>query len=171
MNELNWNVLQRWGDAPVHSIAASLFLPKDRIHFFDNIGYSHDSFAHCPIGEDTWNAGRCGCDQEKSFGIFLEPHLQALISLHVTPLSRLHLLVLQEKMGRHHRSSVNRAEIKWTLDRVWLPCCPAGQASASGRVDRICMYTYCFRLLDFQLFRISFRRPISKLTAWVVTLA
>jgi hypothetical protein len=30
---------ERWGDAPVHSIAAALFLPKDRIHIFDEIGY------------------------------------------------------------------------------------------------------------------------------------
>jgi len=32
---------ERWGDAPVHSIAASLFLPKDQIHFFNDIGYFH----------------------------------------------------------------------------------------------------------------------------------
>lgn len=30
---------ERWGDAPVHSIAASLFLPKDQIHFFDDIAF------------------------------------------------------------------------------------------------------------------------------------
>lgn len=29
---------ERWGDAPVHSIAASLLLDKDDIHFFDEIG-------------------------------------------------------------------------------------------------------------------------------------
>lgn len=29
---------ERWGDAPVHSIAANLFLNKDEIHFFDDIG-------------------------------------------------------------------------------------------------------------------------------------
>jgi alpha 1,2-mannosyltransferase len=30
---------ERWGDAPVHSIAAALFLPKEKIHLFDEIGY------------------------------------------------------------------------------------------------------------------------------------
>ncbi|KAF7359002.1 Glycosyltransferase family 15 protein [Mycena sanguinolenta] len=30
--------LQRWGDAPVHSMAVSLFLPKSKIHFFNEIG-------------------------------------------------------------------------------------------------------------------------------------
>jgi alpha 1,2-mannosyltransferase len=29
---------ERWGDAPVHSIGASLLLPKDQIHFFNDIG-------------------------------------------------------------------------------------------------------------------------------------
>jgi len=32
---------ERWGDAPVHSIAASLFLPKRDIHFFNDLGYYH----------------------------------------------------------------------------------------------------------------------------------
>jgi len=35
---------ERWGDAPVHSIAAALFLPKDQIHFFQDIGYRHEPF-------------------------------------------------------------------------------------------------------------------------------
>lgn len=32
--------LQRWGDAPVHSIGAALFARKDQIHFFNDIGMS-----------------------------------------------------------------------------------------------------------------------------------
>lgn len=39
---------ERWGDAPVHSIAAALFLGKDKVHFFDDIGYEHPPFNHCP---------------------------------------------------------------------------------------------------------------------------
>ncbi|KAK4057254.1 hypothetical protein OIO90_001751 [Microbotryomycetes sp. JL221] len=47
---------ERWGDAPVHSIAASLFLSKDEIHWFGGagrqpgygIGYWHNPFGHCP---------------------------------------------------------------------------------------------------------------------------
>jgi alpha 1,2-mannosyltransferase len=37
---------ERWGDAPVHSIAAALFLPKDRIHFFEEIGYEVSSLRY-----------------------------------------------------------------------------------------------------------------------------
>ena len=32
---------ERWGDAPVHSLAIGMFLPKEKIHFFENIGYYH----------------------------------------------------------------------------------------------------------------------------------
>src|SRR5256885_10610595 len=32
---------ERWGDAPVHSIAAALMLKKNEIHFFNNIAYYH----------------------------------------------------------------------------------------------------------------------------------
>ncbi|KAF7794142.1 hypothetical protein EIP86_005273 [Pleurotus ostreatoroseus] len=58
---------ERWGDAPVHSIAASLFLPKDKIHFFDNIGYEHHPFMHCPRDSRTWEQERCGCAQQHNF--------------------------------------------------------------------------------------------------------
>ncbi|TDL23887.1 glycosyl transferase [Rickenella mellea] len=57
---------ERWGDAPVHSIAASLFLPKDQIHFFGDIGYRHYPFQHCPQG-DSWTRGKCECDVENNF--------------------------------------------------------------------------------------------------------
>ncbi|KAI5151172.1 alpha 1,2-mannosyltransferase [Enteropsectra breve] len=39
---------ERWGDAPVHSIALSLLLDRSEIHFFENIGYTHEPFTHCP---------------------------------------------------------------------------------------------------------------------------
>ncbi|KAJ6496691.1 glycosyltransferase family 15 protein [Mycena vitilis] len=57
---------ERWGDAPVHSIAASLFARPDQIHFFRDIGYRHESFQHCPSGSQ-WTAGRCACDPNDSF--------------------------------------------------------------------------------------------------------
>ncbi|KAF6747527.1 alpha-1,2-mannosyltransferase [Ephemerocybe angulata] len=58
---------ERWGDAPVHSIAAALFLPKDQIHFFDEIGYEHPPFTHCPKSGNNWKKGRCTCDPENNF--------------------------------------------------------------------------------------------------------
>ncbi|KAJ3514835.1 hypothetical protein NLJ89_g2142 [Agrocybe chaxingu] len=57
---------ERWGDAPVHSIAVSLFASRDQVHFFSDIGYRHDSFQHCPSGEE-WVKGRCACDPHDSF--------------------------------------------------------------------------------------------------------
>ncbi|KAF5362624.1 hypothetical protein D9758_009624 [Tetrapyrgos nigripes] len=58
---------ERWGDAPVHSIAAGLFLRKDQIHFFENIGYQHDAWSHCPLPDSVWEEGRCACNQGNSF--------------------------------------------------------------------------------------------------------
>ncbi|KAK7036774.1 hypothetical protein VNI00_011440 [Paramarasmius palmivorus] len=60
---------ERWGDAPVHSIAAGLFLRRDQIHFFEDIGYQHDDWSHCPLSDEIWNRGRCACDQSSSFGM------------------------------------------------------------------------------------------------------
>ncbi|KAL1917859.1 uncharacterized protein VTP21DRAFT_3693 [Calcarisporiella thermophila] len=56
---------ERWGDAPVHSIAASLFLKKEEIHFFNEIGYKHDPFMHCPTERDL-NL-KCSCNPSENF--------------------------------------------------------------------------------------------------------
>jgi hypothetical protein len=39
---------ERWGDAPVHSLAVGLFLRKDEVHFFDDVGYRHTENLRCP---------------------------------------------------------------------------------------------------------------------------
>ncbi|KAL7424052.1 hypothetical protein Q5752_001637 [Cryptotrichosporon argae] len=57
---------ERWGDAPVHSIAAALFARKDQIHFFQDIGYRHEPFQHCPQGE-AHTRGKCWCDPKNNF--------------------------------------------------------------------------------------------------------
>ncbi|KAI5960366.1 KTR4 [Candida pseudojiufengensis] len=38
---------ERWGDAPIHSIGVSLFADKSKIHWFRDLGYSHDPYYHC----------------------------------------------------------------------------------------------------------------------------
>lgn len=58
---------ERWGDAPVHSIAVSLFLNKDQLHYFDDIGYYHGPFTNCPTDEKIREKGRCSCDPNEDF--------------------------------------------------------------------------------------------------------
>lgn len=58
---------ERWGDAPVHSIAASLFLEKDQIHYFPDIGYFHNPFHNCPINEDFRLEHNCACNPKDDF--------------------------------------------------------------------------------------------------------
>jgi len=57
---------ERWGDAPVHSIGAALFARKDQIHFFNDIGYRHEPFQHCPQGP-LHRQGKCWCDENQNF--------------------------------------------------------------------------------------------------------
>ena len=38
----------RWGDAPIHGIAVSLFLEKNQTHHFKDIGYHHSSYTNDP---------------------------------------------------------------------------------------------------------------------------
>ncbi|RKF61305.1 putative mannosyltransferase KTR4 [Erysiphe neolycopersici] len=47
---------ERWGDAPVHSIAVGLFEDSSRVHWFRDIGYQHIPYFNCP------NSPKCkGC--------------------------------------------------------------------------------------------------------------
>ncbi|KAI0395482.1 glycolipid 2-alpha-mannosyltransferase-domain-containing protein [Xylariaceae sp. FL0594] len=39
---------ERFGDAPIHTLSVSLFLPKSRIWYFRDIGYAHGLCAQCP---------------------------------------------------------------------------------------------------------------------------
>ena len=59
---------ERWGDAPVHSIAATFFLPKSQIHFFHDIGYRHSPYIRCPQDEESHLSGRCSCERANNFG-------------------------------------------------------------------------------------------------------
>ncbi|KAK2806212.1 alpha-1,2-mannosyltransferase ktr1 [Emmonsiellopsis sp. PD_5] len=58
---------ERWGDAPVHSIAAALLLKKEEIHFFNEIAYRHVPFVHCPTGEQTRLDLKCHCNPSDNF--------------------------------------------------------------------------------------------------------
>lgn len=51
---------ERWGDAPIRSIAASLFLPKDKVYFFNDIGYFHSPYGHCPYNQGPLEL-ECDC--------------------------------------------------------------------------------------------------------------
>ena len=53
---------ERWGDAPVHSLAAALMLQPEQVHYFQDIGYGHQPFQHCPIDEGV--GCRCNCDKQ-----------------------------------------------------------------------------------------------------------
>ncbi|KAF2121557.1 nucleotide-diphospho-sugar transferase [Lophiotrema nucula] len=58
---------ERWGDAPVHSVAAGLMLKKDEIHFFNDIAYYHVPFTHCPTGEQYRLDHKCHCNPKENF--------------------------------------------------------------------------------------------------------
>ncbi|KAJ1779607.1 hypothetical protein LPJ77_001233 [Coemansia sp. RSA 2523] len=55
---------ERWGDAPVHAIAAALMLQKHEVHWFEDIGYYHNPWLNCPQGAAA--RLRCHCDPAKS---------------------------------------------------------------------------------------------------------
>ncbi|KAJ1660856.1 hypothetical protein IWQ61_000265 [Dispira simplex] len=55
---------ERWGDAPVHSLAVAMFLRKEEVHWFRDIGYVHTVSQNCP--SDPEMQKKCHCDPKKS---------------------------------------------------------------------------------------------------------
>lgn len=53
---------ERWGDAPIHSIAFSLMLDKEEIFLFQNISYEHTVAKSCPLNDAFRKKARCVCD-------------------------------------------------------------------------------------------------------------
>ena len=87
----------RWGDAPVHSIAASLFLSKNEIHFFDDIGYRHDSFMHCPMARELQK--KCHCDAQESFGKYIIQRIMPVVLI-ILLIYRSHIKFMLSAMGQ-----------------------------------------------------------------------
>ncbi|ODQ67815.1 glycosyl transferase [Nadsonia fulvescens var. elongata DSM 6958] len=56
---------ERWGDAPVRSLALSILADREQIHWFRDIGYTHDPYSNCP------NSDKCVCEA----GSFASPSL------------------------------------------------------------------------------------------------
>ncbi|KAG0677777.1 alpha-1,2-mannosyltransferase (Kre5) [Pichia californica] len=48
LEESNGFFTERWGDAPIHSLAIGMFLDLSEIHYFRDIGYKHSTLGHCP---------------------------------------------------------------------------------------------------------------------------
>lgn len=58
---------ERWGDAPVHTLAASYMLDKNEVHYFDNTGYYHVPHTQCPRDLDKRASLRCACQVANDF--------------------------------------------------------------------------------------------------------
>jgi hypothetical protein len=51
----------------VHSLAAALFLPVSKIHWFGDVGYRHNPWTHCPQDDLSHSSGRCLCPRDDNF--------------------------------------------------------------------------------------------------------
>ncbi|SCU99715.1 LAME_0G05028g1_1 [Lachancea meyersii CBS 8951] len=66
--------LERWGDAPVHSIAVALLLRQDEVIHFDELGYYHIPFGTCPTAHNIMLQQRCACDPGADSNIDIKAH-------------------------------------------------------------------------------------------------
>ncbi|KAI9733168.1 MAG: alpha-1,2-mannosyltransferase (Kre5) [Claussenomyces sp. TS43310] len=50
--------MERWGDAPIHSLAAGALLAPRDIHYFRDFGYRHTTIQHCPANAPARQTAR-----------------------------------------------------------------------------------------------------------------
>jgi hypothetical protein len=67
---------------------------------FDEVGYEHNPYSHCPQSEKAWERGRCSCDFNKRFGtsVFGQEGLEQTLTGR-----RLRELLVHAEMGCGHR--------------------------------------------------------------------
>lgn len=73
---------ERWGDAPVHTLAVLWLLNRDEIMWFGDIGYYHPPYMLCPQSSHIRIKNRCSCDPEEDFlsaYISCTPHALSLL--------------------------------------------------------------------------------------------
>lgn len=58
---------ERWGDAPIHSIAVSYLLNAKQIQYFDNTGYYHEKIGNCPADKNLYKELHCTCPKANDF--------------------------------------------------------------------------------------------------------
>lgn len=58
---------ERWGDAPIHTLAASFMLPAESLHFVANTGYMHNPNQDCPAEQEVRDMLHCDCNPNKDF--------------------------------------------------------------------------------------------------------
>ncbi|GMM37626.1 hypothetical protein DASC09_049510 [Saccharomycopsis crataegensis] len=58
---------ERWGDAPIHTMAAAFLLDKDQVHYVDNTGYYHSPNGQCPINAEIREKLECDCSPEYDY--------------------------------------------------------------------------------------------------------
>lgn len=51
---------ERWGDAPIHSLATGLLLNRTQVHYFEDFAYQHQAYMHCPKAESGLGCN-CAC--------------------------------------------------------------------------------------------------------------
>lgn len=57
---------ERWADPVIQSLAAALFLNRNQVHFWEDVGYRYRFlYNHCPSDRSIWE--RCSCRPEQSF--------------------------------------------------------------------------------------------------------
>ena len=76
--------LERWGDAPIHSLAAAMFLEPEQIHYFEDIGYKHPPFQHCPTGTGC----HCSCNQRDSVADYCLNSIRRTVEPGTRPIDR-----------------------------------------------------------------------------------
>ncbi|KAH3671071.1 hypothetical protein OGAPHI_000782 [Ogataea philodendri] len=60
---------ERWGDAPVHTIAVAKMMRASEIHLFTDISYKHTVAGSCPLDDAFRQKARCTCDPGTDWAI------------------------------------------------------------------------------------------------------
>ena len=93
----------RWGDAPIKGLAMSLFVPRDKLHRFDDLGYLH-IMENLPKNKDNSNSNDANNNNERTMHWYSRCWYRLQVLFHTSL-----LFISPPSAARNARSSLSNA--------------------------------------------------------------
>ncbi|KAI8144651.1 nucleotide-diphospho-sugar transferase [Fennellomyces sp. T-0311] len=95
---------ERWDEGTVLTMAASLFLRKNEVQFFNQMGFEHGGLSHCPMSSQYYP--RCSCDIVATTDFNMDSCTLNLLQL-VSPDTI-------DEIAQYTRTRLKNYEARWT---------------------------------------------------------
>lgn len=140
---------ERWGDAPIHTIAVSILLPHNKLKFFSNTGYFHSPNLQCDGSPEMITNNECICSSEEDSSWGDQSCIPKLYDIHsdwerpfyasknkYIPIHDKRLRQLEQKRQELKKEGLSKEEIEKKLNEE-LQKAPTEEDAVNQEVEKV----------------------------------